>query len=317
MKKYLSAVILVVYTLMLCSINVSADTSAVTHIVFDNNGAVAEENLSLSGYGDKNSGYANATTGGRLYASVSGTDLRKLEWSKGDYGDDGMQAVMTGGTKNPWGNGAYLELRVSTKGYQSLCFSASIGATNKGPRDFKLQYSTDGSVFRDIPETDFSVAVNKTLYPAFDHIALPSDADDRETVYIRIAVASNIMVNGTAGLIGSVGGEVAINHVILEGDPIVTTTSGTTTTSMTFSTTTQTIKTTTSSVPVATTTASPVTTKSTVAPTTATVVASASTTHTAPVDTGEDTAMLPVLIVLISSACVSALAVVSKRSTKF
>ncbi len=315
MKKHLSAVFLVVYMLMLCSINASADTSAVTHIVFDNNGAVAEENLSLSGYGDKNSGYANATDGGRLYASVSGTDLRKLEWSKGDYGDDGMQAVMTGGTKNPWGNGAYLELRVSTKGYRSLCFSASIGATNKGPRDFKLQYSIDGSVFRDIPGTDFSVAVNKTLYPAFDRIALPSDADDLETVYIRIAVASNIMVNGTAGLIGSVGGEVAINHVILEGDPIVTTTSGTTTTSTAFSTTTQAIKTTTSSVPVATTAVSPATTENTAASTTTTVAASASTTHTASVDTGEDAAILPILILIIS-ACVSTSAVVSKRSTK-
>lgn len=219
MKKVTAILLTVMLLVSVCTTAVSAQ-STVTSISFSNASAVAEENLSISGYGDKDSGYAASTTGGRLYASVSGTDLRKLEWSKGEYGDQGMQPAMTGGTKNPWGNGAYLEVRVSTEGYKDITFSASIGATNKGPRDYKLQYSTDGVNFKDVSGASFTVTQNKTLFEAFDNVQLPAAADDASTLYVRITVASNMMVNGTAGLIGSTGGETAINHIVVNGTPI-------------------------------------------------------------------------------------------------
>lgn len=206
------------------------EASIITSISFPNDSAVAEENLSVSGYGDKDSGYAASTVGGRLYASVSGTDLRKLEWSKGEYVGVGMQPVMTGGTKNPWGSGAYLELRVSTRGYENITFSADIGATKKGPRDYKLQYSTDGVTFTDVAGCVFTVTANKTMYQAFENAALPAAADNAEMLYIRIAVASNILVGGSAGLIGGTGGETAINNIEVRGIPMATTTAVTTTT---------------------------------------------------------------------------------------
>ncbi len=217
-KTMLCMITLTMLLLYVCPVSAQANT--ITSITFANANAVAEENLSVSGYGDKESGYASSTNGGRLYASVSGTDLRKLEWSKGEYGEYGMQPVMTGGTKNPWGNGAYFELRTSSKGYENLTFSAKIGSTKKGPRDFTLQFSIDGIRFQDIAGTDFSVTTNKTLYNAFDNVALPADADNADTLYIRIAVTTNFMTSGTAGLIGSTGGEVAINDILLCGDPI-------------------------------------------------------------------------------------------------
>ena len=184
---------------------------------FDNTGAIAELNLSESGYGDKTSGYTATEGNGVVVASVNGTDLRKLEWSKDDYSGDGMQAVMTGGTKNPWGEGAYLEFRVSTVGMKKVSFGAHVGATNKGPRDYQLQYSTDGVTFQNVTGATFTVSVNKTMYTAFDGVALPKEAADRDSLSIRVAVASNMLVNGTAGLIGSTGGETAINHVIVKG----------------------------------------------------------------------------------------------------
>ena len=222
------------------SMAVSAQSAEIiTEISFSNDSAVAEENLSVSGYGDKDSGYATSTVGGRLYASVSGTDLRKLEWSKGEYADVGSQPVMTGGTKNPWGNGAYLEVRVPTTGYENITFSASIGATKKGPRDYKLQYSTDGVSFTDVTGQSFTITANKTMFEAFDNVALPADAADADMLYIRITVASTMMVNGTAGLIGSTGGETAINNIVVSGTPIAvsTTASSTTSTASTVATT--------------------------------------------------------------------------------
>jgi len=217
MKRFIVWLSIVCLMIGCLGVPVGAEETVITAIDFSNASAVAEENLSVSGYGDKDSGYAAGTTGGRLFASVSGTDLRKLEWSKGEYGAEGMQPVMTGGTKNPWGNGAYIEVRLSTKGYEQITFSADLGATNKGPRDYKLQYSTDGVTFQNVTGATFTVSVNKTMYTAFDGVALPKEAADRDSLSIRVAVASNMLVNGTAGLIGSTGGETAINHVIVKG----------------------------------------------------------------------------------------------------
>ena len=226
-KRGLFGIVFVVSVILLC-LPVSAQSNILTQIDFPNASAVAEENLSLSGYGDKDSGYAMSMEGGRIYASVSGTDLRKLEWSKGEYGEAGLQPAMTGGTKNPWGNGAYLETRVCTEGYENVTFSAHIGATNKGPRDYKLQYSVDGTTFKDIAGATFTVTANKTLFAAFDNVALPADTANCSMLYIRITVASNMLVNGTAGLIGSTGGETAVNHIKVCATPIATTTQSTT-----------------------------------------------------------------------------------------
>ena len=226
-KRGLFGIVLALTAMLLC-LPVSAQSNILTQIDFSNTNAVAEENLSLSGYGDKDSGYATSMEGGRIYASVSGTDLRKLEWSKGEYGEVGLQPAMTGGTKNPWGNGAYLETRVCTEGYENVTFSAHIGATNKGPRDYKLQYSVDGTTFKDVAGATFTVTVNKTLFAAFDNVALPADTANCTMLYIRITVASNMLVNGTAGLIGSTGGETAVNHIKVCATPIATTTQSTT-----------------------------------------------------------------------------------------
>ncbi len=220
---------------LLSCLPVNAQSTIITQIDFSNANAVAEENLSLSGYGDKDSGYATATEGGRIYASVSGTDLRKLEWSKGEYGNEGLQPAMTGGTKNPWGNGAYWEVRVSTEGYENITFSAQIGATNKGPRDYKVQYSIDGTRYTDVPGAVFTVTANKTLFMAFEDVMLPTEAANCAMLYIRVAVASNMLVNGTAGLIGSTGGETAVNHIKVCATPIAATTQTTSATNATVS----------------------------------------------------------------------------------
>ena len=230
MRKLFCLTLCLLLVTAMCTAVSAQEVETITAISFPNDNAVAEENLSVSGYGDKDSGYATSTVGGRIYASVSGTDLRKLEWSKGEYADVGSQPVMTGGTKNPWGSGAYLEIRVPTTGYENITFSASIGATKKGPRDYKLQYSTDGVSFTDVAGAFFTVTANKTMFKAFDNAALPAAANNSAMLYIRITVASTMMVNGTAGLIGSAGGETAINHVVVRGTPIAVSTTATTTT---------------------------------------------------------------------------------------
>ncbi len=310
-KLRIFGIVLAMIIMSLC-LPVSAQSTVITQIDFSNANAVAEENLSLNGYGDKDSGYATATEGGRIYASVSGTDLRKLEWSKGEYGNEGLQPVMTGGTKNPWGSGAYWEVRVSTEGYENVSFSAQLGATNKGPRDYKLQYSTDGVVFRDVAGAVFSVTANKMLYAAFDNVSLPAETANCTMLYIRVAVASNMLVNGTAGLIGSTGGEMAVNHVKVCATPIATTTQTASTTKSTDSDTEQVTTTTVNGTSATTASNDTVVTTSNDVSTTTTVKAQTSNTVSS-VNTGDETQVGTVLGVLILMGCVVIVSVTMRK----
>lgn len=181
---------------------------------FDPTNAVAEGGLKDNGYGDKDTGYLATTGEALLFASVDGVELRKLEWSKDLYetsGEPTMQPVMTGGNKHPWGEGAYWEVQVSTKGVADIEFSFELGATNKGPRDYTLQYSVDGNTYTDV--ASYSLTTNKYMHTF--HAQLPAHADDRETLYIRVAVAGETLVGGGEGLVGTTSGETAVNNIVV------------------------------------------------------------------------------------------------------
>lgn len=182
---------------------------------YDNTGAVAEVGLKDDGFGDKDTGYLATTGEGLLFASVNGTDPRKLEWSKDDYNGQGLQAVVTGGNLNPWAEGAYIEVQVSTVGYDSVRFSADIGGTNKGPKDFALQYSTDGITYVDTGDT-YAITDNKVFETAFN-AELPDEAAGKETLFIRMAVASDQTIGGEISLYGHTGGETAIGRIVVTG----------------------------------------------------------------------------------------------------
>ena len=167
--------------------------------------------------GDMTSGYGFSMGHAALHASVNGTDARKLEWTSDAYADgaaSNVQPTMTAGSNNPWAVGAYVEVRLSTKGYTDVKFSAKLGGTKKGPRDFKLQYSVDGANFQDVGAS-YQITTNKTMQQAFDRVALPSEASDRETLWIRMTVCSDALINGTTGLSGATGGETAVNDVVI------------------------------------------------------------------------------------------------------
>ncbi len=213
MKK--TAVICLAWLMLLGSVltaSASEKTEILTGFVFNNTNAVAEGGLKDNGYGDKDTGYIATMGEGLLFASVDGKAYRKLEWTKDDYSGFGLQPAMTGGNFHPWGEGAYFEVQVSTRGCKAVDFSAQIGATKKGPRDYQLQYSLDGVNFENVGEV-YSLTDNKSMEQAFDHVVLPAEAGDRDKVYIRVAVVGEALVGGGTGLYGTTGGETAINNV--------------------------------------------------------------------------------------------------------
>lgn len=218
MKKMLltALALCVLCATVLCGCEEQTAANVIAEFQYDNADAVAELGLKDNGYGDKDTGYEATSGEGLLFASVDGKGMRKLEWSKDDYDGNGLQAVMTGGNYHPWDKGAYIEVKVSTVGVSKVGFEAILGGTNKGPRDFALQYSVDGTTYTDTGDV-YYITDNKRLEQAFS-VTLPDEAAGQETLYIRMKVASPATIGGEVSLYGHTGGETAIHRLTVTGE---------------------------------------------------------------------------------------------------
>ncbi len=182
---------------------------------------------------DTSGGYYYDATGGELqssaelYASVNATDEAEIKWSGSSdlYTNDSNsvtsdQAPVMGTSKTnslAWGAYPYFETVVSTVGFEDICFTAKLGGTKKAPRDWKLQYSLDGTTYTDIDSATYSITDNKTMELAFSDIALPSDCDNQQTVYIRMIVTDDIAINGTNTIVNQTSGDAAVNNIAVTG----------------------------------------------------------------------------------------------------
>lgn len=170
-----------------------------------------------------------------LYASVNATDNAKIKWSgtadlyvntDGSVSPD--QAPVMGTSKTDllaWGTYPYFEAVISTAGYENVKFSAKLGGTKKAPRDWKLQYSTDGTTYTDIEGASYSILANKTMELAFDNVALPEACYNQRTVYIRMVVCNDIAINGVNAIVNQLSGDAAVNNVKITGSSLSVVTS--------------------------------------------------------------------------------------------
>lgn len=218
---------------------------------FDASGNLLSEDFS-SELGGKNKGYS--FTGGTLKdsaclrGSVNGMDpsttmidddetttdideevtpFRKMGWSKPEYKSDDndleTNVVPILAAKDEegkrWGETPYFLIKLSTTGYESISFFTQLSATKKGPKDFKLQYSTTGTAFQDFKDIDeavFSIEKNKNMKTAFQ-LALPETCSNADTLYILIIATSQTTVGGTTLSENPAGGEIAINNIQISG----------------------------------------------------------------------------------------------------
>ncbi len=205
-------------------------------------------------YGSKNSGYhfsTGAVSGSALlFASVSGkgletitnepdpdnpdatitnTPFRKIEWSKAEYtiGETtgNVVPIMAAGKKNLWGETPYFLIQFKTTGYKDIHFCTELSGSSKGPKNLKLQYSSDGISFTDIENGSYTIPKDpstKIMKTAFD-LDLPSDAfTDKNMVFLRIIATDNATINpddpaNDTGFLGTSGGELAINNIKITG----------------------------------------------------------------------------------------------------
>ena len=188
--------------------------------------AETDGTLSKTKYGTKKGGYKFTTGNALLFASLNGTDKRKLEWSKEAYKDafannsSSKQPVMTAGKKNPWQSGStpYFEIQLSTEGYKNISFSAYVGATKKGPKSYRVTYAAgDSTTFSPISGATLNLPDNKQTTKI--SASLPAAAGNQKMVKVRIEITSLTSLGGEdmTSVQNNTGGEVAINHIIISG----------------------------------------------------------------------------------------------------
>lgn len=152
----------------------------------------------------------------QISASVDGITEKALEWSKPEYSLNGSSemttAVIAADDSSNWGD-AYFQVPVSAEGYYNISFSAKIGATKKGPKNYTLSYSTDGVSFTEL--SNYSLTKNKTMEQAFDKVDIP--VSDCESLYIRISLTDNETVGGDVLSSNPSGGEFALAEVYVYG----------------------------------------------------------------------------------------------------
>lgn len=162
-----------------------------------------------------------------LRASVNAADYAKIKWSgsadvfvneENTVTEDQSPVMGTSKTDGlAWGEYPYFETTVSTSGYENIKFSARLGGTKKAPRDWKLQYSLNGSTYTDIPGATYSIMANKSMELAFDNVTLPQECDNQRTVYIRMVVTGNTAINGTDVIVNQTSGDAAVNNIHITG----------------------------------------------------------------------------------------------------
>ncbi|SFK99759.1 S-layer homology domain-containing protein [Paenibacillus sp. 1_12] len=93
--------------------------------------------------------------------------------------------------------GGYWQAQISTKDYSQLTLSSKHMGAPTGPKEFKIQYSTDGITFTDVPNGSYAVTGTLALGP--NNLVLPSAVDDKTDVYIRWFNYSTVPISsGTA-----------------------------------------------------------------------------------------------------------------------
>ena len=99
-----------------------------------------------------------------------------------------------------WQNGRdskYWTVNFTTSGYENIKFSSKqSGNNNRSPRDFKVQYSLNGTNWTDVSGTDVTCARNNWTTGALDEISLPAACNNQQTVYLRWIMRSNTGIGG-------------------------------------------------------------------------------------------------------------------------
>lgn len=132
-------------------------------------------------------------------------------------------------SSNAWTVGDYYQFSVSTAGMNSIKFTFDQTSSNTGPRDFQVQYSTDGSSFTNFgspyavlanssPNPVWNSTTSSPLYTNVVDLSSVSALNNQASIWLRLTDASTTSANG--GTV-AVGGTDRVDNVLIEGTQAV------------------------------------------------------------------------------------------------
>lgn len=186
-----------------------------------------ESFVSADGYTATNTGGTNAGTLSMYPNSVTGTTLTytgtygvKVSWAS----DNIFKA--TKNLDNPNGNGYWL-IETSSLGYTDLTLNLEQLSSNKGPRDWAVAYSTNGSTFTYVASSNTRAISNDgadSTIETFNNLPLPSACDNQSRLYLKVFINGGETVEGDEldDPIEVTKGNTGINDIELSGIPMPT-----------------------------------------------------------------------------------------------
>lgn len=130
-------------------------------------------------------------------------------------------------SSNFWSVGDYYQFQVDATGYEEISITWDQTSSSTGPRDFDLQWSTDGINFTTItayqplvngaPNPPWNATTSSPLYT--NSVTGPGNLDGQATVYFRLTQTTNIAENG--GTVAGTGTD-RVDNIIIEGSPVPT-----------------------------------------------------------------------------------------------
>jgi hypothetical protein len=127
---------------------------------------------------------------------------------------------------NEWTVGDYTQISTSTVGYNTISLTFDATSSSTGPRDFKVQTSTDGSTFVDSGFT-YAVVVNASPNPTWNATIpspiytittnLPVSVENQAAIFVRLVNTTTVSANG--GVVAT-GGTSRLDNVTISGEQI-------------------------------------------------------------------------------------------------
>ena len=131
-------------------------------------------------------------------------------------------------SSNNWAIGDYYQFSVATSGLSDITLTWDQTSSSTGPKDFQLQYSTNGTTFTSFasysvlanasPNTPWSsTGTENSAYTFTEDLSSIAALDNQANVYLRLAQSDAVAANG--GAIGTSGTD-RVDDVVIAGTAV-------------------------------------------------------------------------------------------------
>ena len=195
--------------------------STICEFNYNSSSRMLEDYLNSDGTAASNTGGENNGTLTMSPNAVSNTSMTaddtygvKVSWASDNF----FTYNKNGSLDTPSGNG-YWQIETSTSGYTNLTLNTEQLSSNKGPRDWGIAYSTDGTNFTYVTgsnaHTISNDASNSTV-ETYNNFALPTACDNQQKLYIRLFINGGETVDGNE-LADMLKGNTGIDNISISG----------------------------------------------------------------------------------------------------